>query len=234
MAIKFDLSSIPSDATVVSASLKLYNDGSYYQDAGTYNAHCITSPWSESSASWTSGWNSSGGDFNSQILDSHSFSGSTGSWFEFDVKSAVQDFISGTVENYGFMIDTPGGDDAGGASMEQETYFKSKETSNASQRPVLEVVYDATNSVFNIQKNTVSGLTAFLLNKSVIQIACTTNKNADISLINIQGKEMFIQENVILKKGTNNLDMNEAIGKGIYFLKVKAAQNVNVFKLVVR
>ena len=52
--VKFDLSSLPANATVASAHLKLYyfynNDG---DPAGqTFYAYRVTSSWSESTASW--------------------------------------------------------------------------------------------------------------------------------------------------------------------------------------
>jgi parallel beta-helix repeat protein len=126
--IKFDISSIPSDATIVSAELKIY----YYfwmdsNPAGRpLNLYRITSDWNEETLTWN----------NQPSIASHPTTNaivpSSYGWMNWDVTDDVQSFIDGTNPNYGWEIKD---ETYWGASNIPYTFFKTKE--NGSNIPYL-------------------------------------------------------------------------------------------------
>jgi hypothetical protein len=115
--LKFDLSDIPADQTVVSAVLHLYyfanNDGNPVGDA--MGVRRVLQDWEEETANW---YNQPGVE--SSTTASAEVPASFG-WMQWDVTSDVQAFAAGTSTNYGWQIrnDTP--------TYNVMTYFKSKE-----------------------------------------------------------------------------------------------------------
>lgn len=127
--IEFDLSSIPSDAIVISATLTIT------KISGTYTVNpwvtkLIESSWGEttvkasnqpaistSSSDWETSYTSSGNDF------------------DIDVKSTVQRMVYGAVDNYGWCIQVQNE----GVAYSSGTSFHSDEAT--SNQPELVVVY---------------------------------------------------------------------------------------------
>lgn len=94
--IEFDLSLIPSGVTINSALLGLYKyDG--YSDAGiTIDSHQVTSAWSED-VTW-----STQPAMNSAVESSTTLFGN--GWYTWDLTSLTQNWVSGTVDNYGVAL----------------------------------------------------------------------------------------------------------------------------------
>jgi hypothetical protein len=99
--IKFDISGIPSNVSIESASLSLYYyDYDYTNPAGHPLAlHRFNSDWNEETISrnFMPTWSS-------QISTQTTLPSSTGHWLTWDVTSDVEDFISGALPNYGWII----------------------------------------------------------------------------------------------------------------------------------
>jgi len=135
--IKFDLSSIPSGATIVSAKLKLMQIQTYGYDR-TLDLHRLNTSWSESTVTWDSPWSSAGGDYNSTASASAT-SDWTGSFhvIEWNLQSDVQAFVNGTATNNGWLLR-----DSVEDVYQKYWHFASKEYVTTSARPVLEVVYN--------------------------------------------------------------------------------------------
>ena len=138
--IHFDLSSIPSGATIDSATLHLF----IYQNIGgtdkTNNIHRITASWTETGVTWnsrdgTTDWDTSGGDYVSTVTAGTSTGTMADVWVEWDVKTDVQAFVDDTYTNYGWLIkyETEGG-------MDGVDYY-TREYTEADKRPKLEVTY---------------------------------------------------------------------------------------------
>ncbi len=129
--VMFDLSSIPSEATITSARMRTYVSTSFVS-GGTVDAHRITSTWTESGVTWSSRPSYSG-----TATSSISVTG-TGWTPYWDVTSDVLAFRSGTYTNYGWWLkDNP--DTFGYGS-----YFRcwSRDyTTDPTLRPQLEVTY---------------------------------------------------------------------------------------------
>jgi hypothetical protein len=99
--VKFDLSSVSDEAIVISATFYLYYyDWSSTNPAGRpINIYRITSDWKEDTVTWNTQ-----PTYHSSPTDNCPIPQSVGMWMNWDVKSDVQDFVSGQVTNYGWII----------------------------------------------------------------------------------------------------------------------------------
>lgn len=121
--IRFDLSTVPAGATVVSATFSIYL---YSGDAGhTVNLYRSSANWAETSVTW----NNYGG-YEPAVLGS--FSTATG-WRQVDVTELVRGWVAGTWPNYGLLLDDP-------AATGSATY-RSSEYGTVAQRPRLQLCY---------------------------------------------------------------------------------------------
>lgn len=111
--LAFDLSSIPSGSTVVSASLNLYFFAATSSSAISINAHRVLADWDELQATWRqrltgTNWTSAGGDYDPAVLASQSVTNTFG-WVTWDVTSVVQAWVSGAATNQGLILEAPSG-----------------------------------------------------------------------------------------------------------------------------
>jgi hypothetical protein len=130
--IKFDLSSVPTGSTIISATLKLY----YYtywnnNPAGrNLNLYSIICPWDEHTVTgYSKPWHAT-------LRTSYSTVPSSFGWMNWNVKNDVQDFIDGCVTNFGWRITD---ENYWGQVNIPFIAFYSKE--KGSYTPVLEVKY---------------------------------------------------------------------------------------------
>jgi RHS repeat-associated protein len=105
-AIRFDTSAIPAGVTVSSASVGIYYDGWCISATGPFcggishriDAHRMTAAWSTSTVT-------SQIQFDPAILSSYTLpSGASNRWMSWDVSSAVNGWVSGTLANYGLYM----------------------------------------------------------------------------------------------------------------------------------
>ena len=128
--VKFDLSSIPANATITSATLYLFEQSS--KSGQTTSLHRVTSNWNENSATWQS-WGSPGGDFDSSI-SYYTFIPDQGNCLvTLDVTSLVQLWVNGTYLNHGLMLYSAG--------PNHTISYTSKEDGTASRQPKLDISY---------------------------------------------------------------------------------------------
>lgn len=146
--IRFDLSGIPSGATVTKADLNIYF---HRMEAGTGAStvgvfwiingvpDCSTTTWQKRSS--TSNWSSAGGDYSSAVgaMDTTTVSWDShdGDKHTLDVKYYVERYVNGTFSgNYGFMLKA--------TSSNDKAQFYSIESAPAGKKPVLVVTYQVT------------------------------------------------------------------------------------------
>lgn len=129
--VQFDLSSIPTGATITSAKviLSMSQTGGFNR---TINAHSVTADWQESTVTW----NSQAGQFNNLVSSSSNLiwpNVPNGQW---DVKNDVQAIVDGTINNYGWLFK----DSNEGDWSQQFWFFHSKEA--VVNSPVIEITYE--------------------------------------------------------------------------------------------
>ena len=130
--IKFDLSSIPTGATITSADLKLYYHA--YGGAAGYpldiSVYRTTVDWNEGYLSWSKAEN-----YNSFSYDTATIIAGGGAGYKtWDITSLVQNWVDGTYSNYGILLRAP---TQSGSTIYRQ--FRSKEY--GSNVPKLVVTY---------------------------------------------------------------------------------------------
>ena len=100
--IQFDLTSIPSSATILSADLSLYHASivANQTDNPTFSFYRITESWAEDSVTWNNQPNYNGTAVASLTISDDNIT----VWRTWDVTSIVQDWYSGTYDNYGLVL----------------------------------------------------------------------------------------------------------------------------------
>ena len=99
--VKFNLSSIPANSTVTSATLYL-NEKDRKSGQTTY-IYRVTSNWSESTVTWLN-WSLLGGDFDSGTSYFTFIPDQQDCMLTMDITNLVQAWVNGTYPNYGLML----------------------------------------------------------------------------------------------------------------------------------
>lgn len=145
--IKWDVSAIPSNATINSATLSLYMYG--YEGAGgddqyeismhkiiNHNPVISTCIWNayDGVNAWTGGAN--GGVQDMASTEDTNTIDKTAGYKPWTVTNMVQNWVSNPSSNFGMMLDSDST-----AASDSNRYFRPMEYSNANQRPKLVVTY---------------------------------------------------------------------------------------------
>ena len=126
--IGFDISAIPSEATINSATLELLENQNCSTNQNTIEAHLNSGLWDEATVTWNTA-----PAYGPSIVTN---TGETFScdWLIFDVTSAVQSWFSGNSQNYGFRITGPAGDNL-------IKFLRSSDYTIPGERPILRINY---------------------------------------------------------------------------------------------
>jgi hypothetical protein len=128
--LKFNLSSIPQNAIVSSATLYLYERDN--KDGQVTYIYRVTSNWNENTATWLL-WSLLGGDFDSSVSYFTYLPNQNNCMVTLDITSLVQGWVNGTYNNYGLMLYSTG--------PNHIISYSSKESGTASERPKLDIIY---------------------------------------------------------------------------------------------
>lgn len=146
--IKFDLSSIPSNALITTATLSLMISANYSNTPRYYNLYRVLRDWVESQATWNAwktgnSWTTAGAGGNGTDVDYDTVLASTyfastlgtGAVKEFSLAPAeFKKFVDGTYPNYGWLIKA-------NVELDDGYAFLSSSETNAVKRPKLVVEY---------------------------------------------------------------------------------------------
>ena len=144
--LKFDLSSIPTSATVISATLSLWVVADYADNTRVHRVFRTKRAWTEMGATWnkydgTNDWQTAGGfganDCEQTDIGNTSIANNTavGTEVQFALAaSSVEAMIDGTFTNNGFMLKAD-------TEMDDMWAFVSAENASAAQRPKLVIEY---------------------------------------------------------------------------------------------
>ncbi|MGB5177123.1 MAG: DNRLRE domain-containing protein, partial [Gammaproteobacteria bacterium] len=121
----YDLSSIPTDRKVVTATAWFYVDSE--DKEGAVTLHPVTADWTEANLTW----NAIGGHYESGVYGSFPPQPAKDVWVSFNVTALAQNWVSNPTGNYGFLLNA--------TSIDNESQYTSREYGTLSLRPYLEV-----------------------------------------------------------------------------------------------
>ena len=125
--VKFDLSFIPSTATVTEATLGLFQ--TYSGAASEVRVHQATAAWTENTVTW----NSFGSSYDAAVIGSFTSFVNAFGWKTVDVTSTVDGWVGAA--NNGFLLE----EDVGPGAVQHA--YRSSETATVTDRPYLHVCF---------------------------------------------------------------------------------------------
>lgn len=164
--LKFNLSSIPPDAVIINATLKLYR----YQGNGndTFCIERVLGDWNETSITYNTMPSTS-------PYACYDIPSGEGIWDIFDITSLVQGWVNGSWPNYGLMLKDPSSD-----SIHHRYY--SKDYSNSSYWPVLEIWYEASTTTTTSQTTTQTTTSSTSNSTTTSQTTTTTMVTSSVNM----------------------------------------------------
>jgi len=131
--IQFDLSSIPSNATVTSSTLSLYGEATVFEgdplgDISNVSLYKILSPWNEGSVTWNNQPTTDASPLYTRTI----YEAGHDEWHTFTITSLVDSWIRRTVPNYGLELKQ---------NPENKTRIFAFWSSDAINKPKLEITY---------------------------------------------------------------------------------------------
>lgn len=130
--VRFDLSTLPSNAVITSAHLYLNTIGS---NNGQVNSiYRLTSGWREGTVTWNVPWRTPGGDYDADHLYSNFAIGSEACVIDVDISGLVAGWVDGTYDNFGILITASG-------PRSIVHYVSKDDPRNGDLAPRLDVVY---------------------------------------------------------------------------------------------
>lgn len=221
MAVKFDLSDIPASAAIEDAELALYlyDHHDYFSHAADHVAYRITKGWQESDASWTSPWDSAGGDYDNTPLGKYAWNGNSDRiWFTFSVTSAVADYVKNPDVNYGFLIINETMDPL---SKPQRNYFRSSEYSDEELGPKLTITYEPSTGIIKGNSKQINRIKIKNTTDAVMIYVSFTVKHK-LTILDIKGRQVakIITD---AKKQWHRLPVK--LSPGMFIVSVKAPNN---------
>jgi len=124
------LTSIPSDAIIITAELRIWCQSLSGTGSKTVKVHRITGPWTEGAVTWNTQPNHDATETVSLAVDTGSV------WYDFDVTDDVQNFVNGAYTDYGWkLLGVEAGDD-----IYQEFY--TKENGGTTYDPSIYIEYE--------------------------------------------------------------------------------------------
>jgi len=153
--ILFNLT-IPSNSQILDAKLKIYNNvgGTYSAEVCVYR---VTESWNENDVTWNSR-PALGEEYDCKTINS-------AGWWVFDITDLVQGWVNGSYENYGLALSS---------DSSTELQFYSKDYSDPSYHPVLEITYQEPTQTVTVTETITTTQT---INNTVTETVTTTVAN---------------------------------------------------------
>ena len=146
--LKFNLGRLPFGARIKTAMLRLYQYAPS-SNGGEVGVHRVRREWDEgekaggtgAGATWvvansSENWSSGGSDYDTGSVFTQTIPVGTRGFFEWDITSLVQGWVSGQYQNHGLAL-VP-------AAPKTDVYFRSSDSTTVGERPSLEVTYSCT------------------------------------------------------------------------------------------
>ncbi len=97
--LQFDLSTVPANATIVSADLKLFQYESINMEGLIIGVHQVKEPWSENTLTWTNQPSYDAAPEDTILRDP-----SENIWISWDITLLMQGWVDGSIANYGVIL----------------------------------------------------------------------------------------------------------------------------------
>ena len=161
--VQFDLTSIPTSATIVSASLSLYShnsssNGTHSTSSGSNQTEIkrITSSWNENTVTW--GNQPTTTNVNQVILPAST--SSIQHYLNINVRNLVQDMVNNPTTSHGFLLKLTT------ESYYRKMVFASSDNADTNLYPKLEIVFltnnNTSDSCFTFRPNSLKGKDAII------------------------------------------------------------------------
>jgi hypothetical protein len=135
MLIKFDLSLLPPDISIVKCSLKIYANNYRHTKASIVTPYALDSDWNEKTVDWNNQ-----PDINKSIIGKTGEVTSTG-WYGWDITDIVKTWILDKNNNYGLMLKS-----YEHKHKDIKLYYSSENFKYKCCSPVLEIKFKKNNS----------------------------------------------------------------------------------------
>ncbi len=187
--VAFDLSQLPENAVILTATLRLYSEFNMAQTAvpqtpasSTINVYAIDAPWSETTVTYG---NRPATSHHGDPPASYVLTG----WTEWDVRNTVSGWVAGDYPNYGFWLTT---------GLQESAYWQSRNAGTLNM-PRLQITYTTAGSPLwvPVQADT-----------WVNQAAPSTNYNGDTTVRVGRVSSTGSQSHILLKFNLSDLPAN--------------------------
>ena len=196
--IEFNLSSIPSNARITAANLKLYTTAKSAGDPVT-DIYRLNRSWAESGVTWnkydgTNSWTTAGGDFDSVKWATTTIAAV--GWSSWNITNLIQNWVNGSYSNYGMLVksDTTGSGTANIASSDH---------SDSAKWPILELNYTTPLNITFVSP-TPNNTTTINITSAFINVSLTNGNASSAKLEWING-------------GSTNYTMSNSSGSNWYY-----------------
>jgi RHS repeat-associated protein len=232
--VRFDVSDLPTDATITSATLSLWHPETT-SAALTVNAHRLTSPWQEGSGKDTCTgdgttwyeldggvkWGQDGGDFDPSVAASLAVpSGQAASWHAYVLTVLVQGWVRGDYANDGVLLRASDETIVGGKYLD---YYASDFGVAPTLRPKLTITYAENTHPFSPVVSVTKPAPSEQLSGSAVTIAATAVDDRRVDSV-----EFFVDGNSI---GTDTSDPfsvtwnSTGVANGIHSFSARAVDD---------
>jgi len=230
VALNFNLTAIPTNATVSKAELSFNRIGDYlgYDMAGTYKVYLITKSWTSATATWDNLSTSIG----TTAVATKSYTTGTKGWITFDVTSATKSLVANPSNNYGFMIliDFVLNSSTNGHISK----IHSSESKSTQLQPKIVIDYTTGTAVTNHTALTRDKLAVSYSRKGNLLVSIPQRGNYTISFYAGNGSMLGKIDNTCFDAGTHTLPCaDQNLPKGVLFVMVKNDDMAGVSRVVV-
>ena len=229
---KFDLSSIPANAVIQSASVSLYyasvnSYGNAFHSSLSHSNESVlqrvTSPWTENTMTWNNQPSSSSQD---QAILAQTTSG-TQNYLNINVTNMLLQMLTPST-NYGFLIKL----------MDETPYarllFASGDNPDANKHPELTICYSIAAGVHQIKEDNLFVTYPNPSSGNFTLMLKNEEGNAHLEIINTLGQTMH-EENLQISKGSpqKNIELDNTI-HGLHILRVIMNDKTYESKLLIK
>lgn len=212
--IRFDISSLQVQNTILKATLSLYatanNTGMEGKAKnGEKSLYFLLKDWKEADVTWQNPWNKKGGDYEKTPLIKNT-NAKTRVWEDFDVTEAVKGIASGKKKNYGFCIS------ADKYSPAKGVIYISSNSPNANKRPKLTILYDEVTAISHEMKKNARSNSGFIVSQKKMKFQSLKSAVVSIQILNVHGKIIFSIDNI---RTGEWFSLSDNLGPGLYIAR---------------